>query len=48
MRTGALAVTGEAKAPDAFSGPLQLLKIVLGLGSTAFAGALPGIIEMIS
>jgi hypothetical protein len=42
------AAQGESKLPDAFKGPLQLLKIVLGLFSTALAGALPGIIDLIS
>ena len=47
-KSGATAPAGEAKLPDAFKGPLQLLKIVLGLASTALAGALPGIIDMIA
>lgn len=42
------AAPGESKLPDAFKGPLQILKIVLGLFSTALAGALPGIIDLIS
>ena len=42
------AAQGESKLPDAFKGPLQPLKIVLGLFSTALAGALPSIIDMIS
>lgn len=42
------AAQGESKLPEAFKGPLQLLKIVLGLFSTALAGALPGIIDLIS
>jgi hypothetical protein len=38
---------GEAKRPDAFKGPLQILKIVLGLFSTAVAGVLPALIDQI-
>jgi len=38
---------GETKLPEAFQGPLQILKIVIGLGATTFAGALPQIIDMI-
>lgn len=34
------------KLPDAFKGPLQILKILLGLFSTALAGILPGIIDL--
>lgn len=41
------ATSGESKLPAAFQGPLQILKIVLGLFSTAIAGALPGILDMI-
>jgi hypothetical protein len=47
VRASAEATTGEAKLPEAFQGPLQLVKIVVGLGGTAFAGALPQIIDMI-
>jgi hypothetical protein len=41
------AAQGESKLPEAFKGPLQLLKIVVGLFSTAVAGALPSIIDLI-
>lgn len=41
------ATSGESKLPDAFKGPFQILKIVLGLFSTALAGALPGILDLI-
>jgi hypothetical protein len=35
------------KLPEAFKGPRQLVKIVLGLSSTALAGVLPGILELV-
>lgn len=35
------------KLPAAFKGPRQLVKIVLGLSSTALAGAIPGILELV-
>lgn len=38
---------GDGKLPNAFKGPLQLLKIVLGLFSTSLAGVLPAVIDMI-
>ena len=38
---------GESKLPKAFAGPVQLLKIVLALFSSAFAGALPSILDNI-
>ena len=41
------AAAGESSLPEAFRGPLQLLKIVLGLFSTALAGVLPGILGMV-
>ncbi|HEX8625621.1 MAG TPA: hypothetical protein VF782_11145 [Allosphingosinicella sp.] len=48
VKSGAAAAAETSKLPEAFRGPLQLLKIVLGLASTALAGALPGIIDMIA
>jgi hypothetical protein len=42
------AAQGESKLPAAFKGPLQILKIVLGLFSTALAGALPGILALVA
>jgi hypothetical protein len=41
------AAPGESKLPAAFAGPFQLLKIVLALFSSAFAGALPDILDKI-
>lgn len=34
------------KLPEAFKGPRQIGKIVLGLSSTALAGAIPGVLEL--
>ena len=34
--------------PEAFKGPTQIVKIVLGLSSTAFAGALPDILDLVT
>lgn len=48
VKSGATTPAETSKLPEAFRGPLQLLKIVLGLASTALAGALPGIIDMIA
>lgn len=48
VKAAARAAGGKAKLPEAFQGPLQILKIVLGLSSTALAGALPGIIELVA
>lgn len=39
---------GKGGLPEAFKGPMQIVKIVLGLSSTALAGALPGILDMIA
>jgi hypothetical protein len=39
---------GETKLPNAFQGPLQILKIVLGLFSTSLAGVLPAIIDKLA
>jgi hypothetical protein len=46
-RASATASGREAKAPKAFKGTVQLLKIVLGLFSTAIAGVLPNILGFI-
>jgi len=32
--------------PEAFTGPRQIVKILLGLSSTALAGAIPGVMEL--
>jgi hypothetical protein len=45
-RTSARRTGAAVKLPEAFKGPLQILKIVLGLFSTALAGILPGIIDL--
>ncbi|HEX9963451.1 MAG TPA: hypothetical protein VGB04_00525 [Allosphingosinicella sp.] len=39
--------TGAPGAPDAFKGPVQLIKILLGLFSPALAGMLPNILDKI-
>lgn len=42
------AAPGESRLPAAFKGPLQILKIVLGLASTALAGVIPGLLGLIA
>lgn len=39
---------GEGGLPEAFKGPTQIVKIVLGLSSTALAGALPDILDLVT
>jgi hypothetical protein len=39
---------GKGSLPEAFKGPLQVLKIVLGLSSTALAGALPAFLDLVA
>ena len=48
VKERARATAGKSKLPDAFQGPLQILKIVLGLFSTALAGILPAVIDLVS
>lgn len=44
----ARAQKGQGSLPEAFQGPAQIVKIVLGLSSTALAGALPDILEAVA
>ena len=46
-KASARAAGREAKLPDAFKGPLQIIKIVLGLFSTAIAGTIPGLLDFV-
>lgn len=39
---------GEGGLPEAFKGPTQIVKIVLGLSSTALAGALPDLLDVVT
>lgn len=39
------ALSANTQGPNAFQGPLQILKIVLGLFSTSLAGVLPALID---
>jgi hypothetical protein len=41
------AQSGAPQAPDAFKGPVQLIKILLGIFSPALAGMLPNILDKI-
>lgn len=45
VKARAKTADGAGKLPDAFKGPVQLLKILLGLFSTALAGTVPGILD---